>query len=250
MLGPDCQHVRDATFAANGAIPKQSTVTITIASPGVVTWNANGLALGTPIIFTTTGALPTPLTAVPANSNPIAVYAIPIDANSFKLATSVANALAGVAINTSGGQSGVQTAIANAVVAAGYVGETLWNTIPLGSAFALTTGSAGQTWNSLSVPPGIWIVWAQPAVIGAGGAVFTHMHAGYGNGISSIPTSPDNGTVTALHLTSNATNGWLFPEGPREFWLTATASMNANMTVDFSPGTASAYGTIFARRLR
>jgi hypothetical protein len=40
-----------------------STVTITIAAPGVVTWTGHGLSANDTIRFTTTGALPTGLTA-------------------------------------------------------------------------------------------------------------------------------------------------------------------------------------------
>lgn len=39
-----------------------SAVTITIADPGVVTWVAHGFEVGQPIVFTTTGTLPTGLT--------------------------------------------------------------------------------------------------------------------------------------------------------------------------------------------
>src|ERR1019366_8427140 len=41
-----------------------SAVTISIASPAVISWAAHGLVVGTPLVFTTTtlGALPTGLT--------------------------------------------------------------------------------------------------------------------------------------------------------------------------------------------
>lgn len=42
---------------------RTATVTISNASPGVVTWNAHGLAENAAVVFTTTGALPTGLTA-------------------------------------------------------------------------------------------------------------------------------------------------------------------------------------------
>lgn len=38
-------------------------VEITVGAPGVVTWNAHGFLAGQPVIFTTTGALPTGLSA-------------------------------------------------------------------------------------------------------------------------------------------------------------------------------------------
>ncbi|WP_101480203.1 hypothetical protein [Janthinobacterium sp. 61] len=40
-----------------------SAVTLSIASPGIVTWVAHGQAAGTPVSFATTGALPTGLVA-------------------------------------------------------------------------------------------------------------------------------------------------------------------------------------------
>lgn len=85
----------------------KGTVTITIASPGVVTLNSHGfLASGESVYLTTTGALPTGLT-----QNTL-YYIIYVDANTFRLATSRANALAGTAINTSGTQSGTHTLFA------------------------------------------------------------------------------------------------------------------------------------------
>jgi hypothetical protein len=41
---------------------KTSSVTITVASPGVVTWANHGLSTGTAIVFSTSGTLPTGLT--------------------------------------------------------------------------------------------------------------------------------------------------------------------------------------------
>lgn len=79
---------------------KTSTVTITIASPGVITWVAHGLIAGTPIVFTTTGALPTGLTAGTT------YFIVSPATDTF----SVSATSGGAAINTSGSQSGVQTA--------------------------------------------------------------------------------------------------------------------------------------------
>lgn len=82
---------------------QQSVVTISPASPGVVTWTNHGLAAGAPIVFSTTGALPTGMTSG-------TIYYVLADTrDTFKLATSIG----GTAINTSGSQSGVHTATAN-----------------------------------------------------------------------------------------------------------------------------------------
>jgi hypothetical protein len=83
-----------------------STVTMTIASPCVVTWTAHGLVSGQRVQFTTTGALPT---GVSANTT---YWITRIDANSFNLSTSLANAQSATFVNTSGSQSGTHTAVA------------------------------------------------------------------------------------------------------------------------------------------
>jgi len=80
-----------------------STVTISIATPGVVTWNGNGLPDGTPVILTTTGDLPTGLTAGAV------YYVVGRAENSFKLAADPD----GAPIATSGSQSGTHTATAH-----------------------------------------------------------------------------------------------------------------------------------------
>ena len=80
--------------------PSMGTVTITIASPGVVTLNAHGKVAGDRIRLSTTGALPTGLTA---NTD---YYLVSVGTNTFSLATSAG----GTPINTTGSQSGIHAA--------------------------------------------------------------------------------------------------------------------------------------------
>lgn len=75
------------------------TATITIASPGVVTRVAHGLENGDRVTLTTTGALPTGLSASTI------YYVVNKTTDDFQLATSSG----GTAINTSGSQSGTHT---------------------------------------------------------------------------------------------------------------------------------------------
>ena len=79
-----------------------STVTISIAAPGVVTWTAHGLSVNDTIRFTTTGALPTGLAI-----NTTYYVKTVLSANTFTVSTSAG----GAAITTSGTQSGTQTAL-------------------------------------------------------------------------------------------------------------------------------------------
>lgn len=80
-----------------------ATVTITIAAPGVVTMAAHGFYTGQRVQITTTGALPTGLAASTT------YFVSVVDANSFKLCTSLVNAAAGTFITTTGSQSGTHT---------------------------------------------------------------------------------------------------------------------------------------------
>ena len=74
------------------------TATVTIASPGVVTYALHWLVAGDTVYFETTGALPTGLTA----STQYYVISTGLTVNTFQLALTSGWA----AINTSGGQSG------------------------------------------------------------------------------------------------------------------------------------------------
>jgi hypothetical protein len=90
--------------------------TITIASPAVVTKTGHGFTVGpvtTAIQFSTTGALPTGITAGTT------YYLKAIDANTFNIAASADNALAGTFINTTGSQSGTHTADGGANLSSG-----------------------------------------------------------------------------------------------------------------------------------
>ena len=79
-----------------------ATVTMTIASPGVVTWTNHGLVPGDPVVFTTTGALPTGVTA----GTTYYVISTSITASTFQFSATYG----GSAVNTSGSQSGTHTA--------------------------------------------------------------------------------------------------------------------------------------------
>lgn len=94
-----------STYSAlyNALTLAKGTFTVTSATPAVFTLNAHGLATGDCVELTTTGAL---YTGLAANTN---YFVIKIDANTFNLATTLANALAGTKIATSGSQSGVHS---------------------------------------------------------------------------------------------------------------------------------------------
>ena len=98
--GTDVSPIPDPSGVTTAAA---NTVTITIASPAVITWANHGLTKDDVVKFTTTGALPTGLATATA------YYVIPVDANTFRVCT-IAGGKNGTPINTSGSQSGVHTA--------------------------------------------------------------------------------------------------------------------------------------------
>ena len=82
--------------------------TISVATPAVITQTAHNYLVGDAIKFSTTGALPTGLTA-----NTIYYVTNPL-VNTFNVSTSYNNAVAGTKINTTGTQSGVHTVLKQA----------------------------------------------------------------------------------------------------------------------------------------
>lgn len=96
----DGSAISRTTFATLfAALSKTATVTITIASPGVITWNAHGFSDGDPVFFSTTGALPTGITSGTT------YFVKSSTTNTFNIAATVG----GTAINTTGTQSGTHT---------------------------------------------------------------------------------------------------------------------------------------------
>lgn len=104
-------------------------VTITLASPGVFTSVAHRSYIGATVRFSTTGALPTGITA----GTTYFIIAAGFTANTFQIATSVG----GIAINTSVSQSGVHTMIS---------GTQIWgtNVLPADTTNALSAFGAYQ----------------------------------------------------------------------------------------------------------
>ena len=82
--------------------------TISVATPAVITQTAHNYLVGDAVKFSTTGALPTGLTA-----NTIYYVTNPL-VNTFNVSTSYNNAVAGTKINTTGTQSGVHTVLKQA----------------------------------------------------------------------------------------------------------------------------------------
>ncbi len=94
-----------------------STVTVTSATPAVVTWTAHAMVSGQRVQFTNSGgALPTGISAATT------YWVTVVDANTFKISTSLANAQAATFVNTSDTGTGTQTATNFSITIANSLG--------------------------------------------------------------------------------------------------------------------------------
>jgi len=104
LISTAVQFAYASANAADAYYVSKGNPTMTVAAPAVVTLSTHGLVSGDYVKFTTTGALPTGLTA---GTQYFVIY---VDANTFKLATTYADAINGInPITTSGTQSGTHT---------------------------------------------------------------------------------------------------------------------------------------------
>lgn len=221
-------------FATSIAPKKNTTVTITIASPAVITWTAHGFLNSViekdvvPLVFTTTGALPTGITAGTL------YFVIPssIATNTFQIATSVANALAGTAVNTSGSQSGTHT------------GTT---TVPLTTdTFANITG--------ISLSAGDWdvsgIIWYGGNVATTVNYLYSAISTTSASGASSITGSDSIATSIKNGATIFTISNESVRVGPTRLSLASTTTVFLVALSGFGVNTEIAWGSIRARRVR
>jgi hypothetical protein len=182
-----------------------ATVTITSATPGVVSHTSHGRITGEKVYFTTTGALPA---GVSANT---AYYVVKINANSYNLAASYADATNGTKIATSGGQSGTHTAYVGGLVLtpgtqrglssgsaidAGYIGELQEAN---GSSTALTTNQYNDGGNpGLALTPGVWMIQA----VAQFDVASTTVVNGYLVGIGTASGNSAAGLLSTANITS------------------------------------------------
>jgi len=128
---------------------------------------------------------------------------------------------------------------------AGGIGEFVESAILGGSAVSLSTGSTGNV-TSISLTAGDWdvqgmvtISWTGATVTGAYGGFYTN-----GTGVANDAIAYSGITGTGV------TGGTTLSITRRRYSLSGTTSVYLNANCQFSAGTASAYGTINARRVR
>lgn len=195
-----------------------ATVTITNASPAVVTYTAHGLRAGACIRFTTTGALPAGLTA---DVNYF-VLATGLTANTFQVAT----APFGTAINTSDAGSGVHT----------------------GNQRATLTTATQQNVAGISLTAGDWDVWGMVGFIPAGTTTMTRLMASVST--TSATLGADPGSYQQIRAAFNVGEGQTLATPVQRISLASTTTIYLVSLTAFGVSTMSAYGRIAARRAR
>jgi hypothetical protein len=209
----------------SGTPGSTTTVTITIASPGVVTWAAHGLTGNSPVVFSTTGALPTGITA----GTVYWVVGASITTNTFQIATSIANAIAGTAVNTSGSQSGVQS------------GQ---------SEVPLTTGNPFNLCG-VSLTAGDWDVAGSVYFDGNAATTIGYLFASVGTTSATLNQTQDAFTIAAYPSASFGTvNPITVHFGPTRISLASTTTMYMVVQGSFAVNTMKAFGLLRARRVR
>lgn len=200
-----------------------ATVTITIATPGVITDTAHGLTGACPVVYTTSGALPTGITSGTT------YWVIPstITTDTYQIATSVANALAGTAVATSGSQSGTQTRTGGS---------------PLTSTTAVNI-------TGLSLSQGDWDCRGIVSHNLAASTSVTLMAGGLNQTTGTIPTQgQSNNTTLSTAANVMGVAGLDLKVGPTRQSLTATTNLYLVARDTFTVSTDVAYGSIACRR--
>lgn len=113
MTSIDVRNAKGYGIFVDTTVTTATAATFTAAVTDICTAVAHGYYTGLKVAATTDTTLPSPLTATN-------YYVIRIDADTFKLATSAANALAGTAINITDTGTGIHTLTPAALAGASY----------------------------------------------------------------------------------------------------------------------------------
>lgn len=190
--------------------PLVGTCTISNATPAVVTLNSHGFVTGSTIYFTTTSVLPAPLAA-----NTI-YYVIYVNANTFRLATTLANAFVPTPINTTNAGSGVHSCYACPYGLGD--GSTTFNVPDKRGRVSAGADSMGGT------AAGILTSAIMRGIRGNVGGEETHTLSANESGLQAHTHTPSNNSNFATH--DNA--AWFyFPASGTAHWVAPAANVSS-----------------------
>lgn len=166
--------------------------TISIATPAVVTLAAHGLTVNDSVVFSTTGALPTGITA----GMTYYVISTGLTANTFQVSLTPA----GAAVNTSGGQSGTHTLTRTTPRAVAETDPRL----PAGGAAQFLNAITGMMfmYGSATPPTGFLLCDGSSYLFSAQSALFNVLGIQYGLG-AGIAGGAGNVTTDTIDFTAH-----------------------------------------------
>lgn len=202
--------------------PANATVTITNASPAVVTDTGHGMSIGSIIEFTTTGTLPTGLNTL----TPYYISSQNYATNSYSVSTSVSNALDGVSVNTSSAGSGTHTRL---------------------SQFTATSATNNDV-TGLSLTAGDWDV--SGIITFSLGATTTVTNLQAYLFTTSLTTTSIGPRGTLMNGGGAAIGSQTLRVGPARFLVASTTKIFLIQRSVFATSTNQVRGNIWARRAR
>jgi len=231
-----------------GILPFIVTVTMTIASPSVFTISGGGIVTpNAPVVLQDNGD------TYPAGFTKGTTYYIvgnSITASgTFTLATSVANAKAGTAINGTGSQSGTHTAVINAGAQPGCIGEYIEYNTPSTSPITVVTNTDTGIISG-AYPAGIWLLQANITYIPSAGGTFTEIHQDISIAAASLEAPPAGGSSSGSHNSAwIAGDGHIRPTGCRVFVFYQSFTTYAVTHMTITAGTMGCYGKLWGVRI-
>lgn len=136
---------------------------------------------------------------------------------------------------------------------AGCIGEYVEQEVNEANSVALTPG-INTIVNSFTLSPGDWNVWATIVTEVSTGCVVYQLNGGASSN-GATPSRTSGGLFYLILSSAGAAPGvdnigGCFPCGTQRFNISASTVINLVMSADFTGGTVTGYGGLFARRMR
>ena len=196
-----------------------ATVTITNASPAVITWTAHSLVAGNVVNFTNSGgALPTGITA----GTNYYVIAAGLGTNTFEISATAF----GTAVNTSSAGSGTQTA----------------------TSLAVLTSAGNFDAGAIQLTPGDWRIGGNVVFLNSGSTVPTLVIGWTSTSSATLPTAPNFGSEAIISATLTTGGTQLLPVGEQRISISSPTTVYLSCRETFTVGPASCGGFFWAER--
>lgn len=145
--------------------------------------------------------------------------------------------------------SAVNGTTAGGNAASGILGEYISSNVAVGSAIALTTGTAADV-TSISLTAGDWDVCGNVGFSAGASTTIAALSGWIGTTSASTPTAPNSGAEATLTGTLTTGGSNILPVGCRRVNVSITTTVYLSASSTFGTSTMAAYGFIAARRAR